>query len=95
MSDLLETALNPRTVAIIGASENIHKIGVRRDFSIIFLSHFVAFITHSVTNFRKIFFQIFRISTLAPKHCKGCIKVVCRFFRRIQIRLFEFLEPFL
>jgi acyl-CoA synthetase (NDP forming) len=29
MSDLLETALNPRTVAIIGASENIHKIGGR------------------------------------------------------------------
>ncbi len=29
MSDLLETALNPRTVGIIGASENIHKIGGR------------------------------------------------------------------
>ena len=29
MSDLLESALNPRTVAIIGASENIHKIGGR------------------------------------------------------------------
>jgi len=29
MSDLLQSALNPRTVAIIGASENIHKIGGR------------------------------------------------------------------
>ncbi len=29
MSDLLASALNPRTVAIIGASENIHKIGGR------------------------------------------------------------------
>lgn len=29
MSDLLESALNPRSVAIIGASENIHKIGGR------------------------------------------------------------------
>lgn len=29
MSDLLESALNPKTVAIIGASENIHKIGGR------------------------------------------------------------------
>lgn len=32
MSDLLETALNPKTVAIIGASENIHKIGGRPIF---------------------------------------------------------------
>jgi len=32
MSDLLESALNPRTVAIIGASENIHKIGGRPIF---------------------------------------------------------------
>ena len=29
MSDLLESALNPRSVAVIGASENIHKIGGR------------------------------------------------------------------
>ncbi len=29
MTDLLESALNPRSVAIIGASENIHKIGGR------------------------------------------------------------------
>lgn len=29
MSDLLESALNPRSVAIIGASDNIHKIGGR------------------------------------------------------------------
>ena len=29
MSDLLESALNPQSVAIIGASENIHKIGGR------------------------------------------------------------------
>ena len=32
MSDLLESALNPKTVAIIGASENIHKIGGRPIF---------------------------------------------------------------
>ncbi len=29
MTDLLESALNPRSVAIIGASDNIHKIGGR------------------------------------------------------------------
>ncbi len=29
MSDLLESALNPKSVAVIGASENIHKIGGR------------------------------------------------------------------
>ena len=29
MSDLLTSALNPRSVAIVGASENIHKIGGR------------------------------------------------------------------
>lgn len=29
MSDLLESALNPQSVAVIGASENIHKIGGR------------------------------------------------------------------
>ena len=29
MSDLLESALDPRSVAVIGASENIHKIGGR------------------------------------------------------------------
>lgn len=29
MQDLLTSALNPRSVAIIGASENIHKIGGR------------------------------------------------------------------
>ena len=29
MSDLLESALNPHSVAVIGASENIHKIGGR------------------------------------------------------------------
>lgn len=37
MSDLLETALNPRSVAIIGASENIHKIGGR---PILFMKRF-------------------------------------------------------
>lgn len=29
MSDLLESALNPQSVAVIGASENVHKIGGR------------------------------------------------------------------
>jgi predicted CoA-binding protein len=29
MSDLLESALDPQSVAVIGASENIHKIGGR------------------------------------------------------------------